>query len=138
MFLAVPRPCEVSASRRVYSLMVLSDVNEAPGKTIKAKKLATINSKMTIMPSIVASSLVNIEGRRAGIRTCLFIAASDKHISASAHSPNECRLSGIIFQLLSQTANQHVNGAIKRLPVNSPSLVHDPVPAEDPAAVTNQ
>ena len=82
-----------------------------------------MTSKVTAMTIMMVSSRAKIDTRTRGLRSGT--RASDEDVSGSANGANETRVLGIVTEFLAQAADQHIDGAIVRFPVDSTRAVHD-------------
>src|SRR5579863_9073562 len=108
------------------------------GKTARAKNAVTMSSKTAFMPSIMASSLENMEGCQPVFRACSVNAASNKEVARAAQCADESRMLWIITQFLTQTANQHIDRTVVHFPVNPTNFVDDSVAAENAATIADE
>src|ERR1041385_887097 len=99
------------------------------GSILNMKNQVTSASSATAMVIMIASSLAKIDLR---------IVAADEAISRAADGADETRALRVVAELLPQPADQHVDGAVVRVPVDAASLVHDAVARERAAAVAHQ
>src|SRR5260370_42182583 len=89
------------------------------GPTQNRKKRTTSASRLPAITVMMLNSLPNTERRwRTGQRESGIVAA-DEAVAHPAHGADEARLPGVVAQLLAHAADQHVDRAVVRLPVDA-------------------
>src|SRR5262249_61302161 len=138
MLFADSRFGELAANTRAYSSAAWSDVASMVGKTTRAKNPVTMESRMIVIPSMMANNLENIEGRHCGFQTRSVINTSNEEVTGATHCSNERWMLGIVAEFLAQATDQNVDGTVIRFPINASDLIYDSVTAQDAAAVPDE
>src|SRR5215210_1014933 len=114
------------------------------GRTKSPKTLETTSSRLTAVAAMITRSLTKMERCSPAWKASLDIAAS---VSASAaneavarppHGQDEGGPPGVVAELLAQAADQDVDRAVVRLPIDAARLVEDAVAAQHTAPVPHQ
>src|SRR5215813_7698938 len=99
------------------------------GSIRNMKNQVTRASRATAMVIMMASNFAKIDLR---------IAAADEPVTGTANGADEARALRVVAKLLAETADQDVDGAVVRVPVDAARLVHDAVAREYAPAVAQQ
>src|SRR5512145_320977 len=109
-----------------------------PGLTMLPKKIITIRSRQSAIPTMMARSLAKIEAWIATRTGASGIAASNEGVACTVHGLDITRAAGVITKPRAQPADEHVDGTVEGIEFSTAEKVHDPLPAQDPAAIPHE
>src|SRR5215831_1034529 len=130
---AVSRPGDDCATAREYSRERRRIIEFKFSPTRKPKNSVTSKTRHIAIASIAVTSLAKTDPRsHSGTRV------SHEAVTDAAHGANERRLLGIVAELLTQAADQHVDRSIERFPVDAVCALDDPLATQDAPAIADE